>query len=94
VGPTATEFAHPLNTLLKAAFESWIAGVDVPERIRVEEWVPQQAILKHSAVSGYVGHCGTGGTHQTLAFGKPVVCIPFMAGKCNGTLFTCRCFGR
>ncbi|GAQ77943.1 hypothetical protein KFL_000060080 [Klebsormidium nitens] len=57
----------------------FLEGVEVPERIRIEEWVPQQAILNHSAVSGYVGHCGTGGTHQTLAFGKPVVCIPFMA---------------
>lgn len=55
--------------------------MNVPERIRIEEWVPQQAILNHSAVSGYVGHCGTGGTHQTLAFGKPVVCTPFMAGR-------------
>jgi UDP:flavonoid glycosyltransferase YjiC (YdhE family) len=60
-----------------------LAGIDVPERIRVEEWVPQQAMLNHSAVSGYVGHCGTGGTPQTLAFGKPVVCIPFMAGGCG-----------
>ena len=49
--------------------------------LRFEEWLPQRNVLAHRAVQIFVGHCGFGGTHEALYFGKPMVCIPVMADQ-------------
>ena len=49
--------------------------------LRLEEWLPQRAVLAHSSVQAFVGHCGFGGTHEALIFGKPIVCLPVMADQ-------------
>lgn len=53
----------------------------VHEKLRLEEWLPQRAVLAHSAVQVFIGHCGFGGTHESLYFGNPMICIPVMADQ-------------
>ena len=47
--------------------------------VRLEEWTPQPAILKHAAVLVFLSHCGFGGVTDTLMASKPVLAYPGMA---------------
>ncbi len=47
---------------------------DVPERVRIERWVPQADLLAH--VDVVVHHGGTGTTLATLAAGLPQLILP------------------
>eukprot|EP00271_Cylindrocystis_brebissonii_P011614 TRINITY_DN29488_c0_g1_i1.p1 TRINITY_DN29488_c0_g1~~TRINITY_DN29488_c0_g1_i1.p1 ORF type:complete len:623 (+),score=76.57 TRINITY_DN29488_c0_g1_i1:52-1869(+) len=57
------------------------ADMTTDPHLRMEEWLPQRAVLAHRAVQIFVGHCGFGGTHESLYFGVPMVCIPVMADQ-------------
>ena len=48
-----------------------------PERFYIASWVSQVSVLQQGSVKVAVLHCGTGGVHEALYFGIPVVCIPF-----------------
>lgn len=44
---------------------------------RVEGFVPQQAILRLSRTVLCISHCGANSTHESLACGVPMLCVPF-----------------
>ena len=55
-----------------------LKGLDIdPERFYISNWVSQVEVLKHESVKVAITHCGTGGVHEALYFGVPLVCIPF-----------------
>jgi UDP:flavonoid glycosyltransferase YjiC (YdhE family) len=51
----------------------------VPENTRIEQWVPQDAVLRHAAV--VVCHGGSGTTFGALAAGVPLVICPLFADQ-------------
>ena len=44
--------------------------------VRLERWVPQAAVLSHSAVSLFITHGGAASVEESLWAGKPMLCIP------------------
>lgn len=44
---------------------------------RVEEFVPQQAVLRLRRTALCISHCGANSTHESLACGVPMLCVPF-----------------
>jgi len=51
-------------------------NVTVPSRFYIREWLPQAALLSHSAVKLFISHCGMNSAHETMLAGKPSICIP------------------
>jgi UDP:flavonoid glycosyltransferase YjiC (YdhE family) len=51
----------------------------VPANVRVERWVPQEAVMPHAAA--IVGHGGSGTTRTALAAGVPSVVVPGFADQ-------------
>jgi UDP:flavonoid glycosyltransferase YjiC (YdhE family) len=51
----------------------------VPENTRLEQWVPQDDVLRHAAV--VVCHGGSGTTFGALAAGVPLVICPLFADQ-------------
>lgn len=51
----------------------------VPDNVRVERWVPQEAVMPHAAAM--VGHGGSGTTRAALAGGVPSVVVPGFADQ-------------
>ncbi|HET8821418.1 MAG TPA: glycosyltransferase [Thermoleophilaceae bacterium] len=50
-----------------------------PDNVRVERWVPQQAVLGHAAAA--VVHGGSGSTLGAIAAGVPLVVVPLFADQ-------------
>lgn len=48
-----------------------------PGNLRVEPWVPQPAVLAHPNVRAFITHGGANSVHEGLAFGKPLLAMPF-----------------
>nr|BBC62111.1 glucosyltransferase 11 [Nemophila menziesii] len=42
----------------------------------IEGWVPQQYILNHPNIGGFVSHCGWNSTLESLEFGVPLIAMP------------------
>jgi len=48
----------------------------VPSQFHLRAWLPQAAILNHTAVKIFVSHCGMNSAHESLQLGVPLICIP------------------
>uniref|UniRef100_A0A1I8B781 UDP-glucuronosyltransferase n=1 Tax=Meloidogyne hapla TaxID=6305 RepID=A0A1I8B781_MELHA len=44
-------------------------------------WVNQRAILEHHLTVLFISHCGINSVLEAVKYGKPLLCIPFMADQ-------------
>jgi hypothetical protein len=88
VAPSGNMVAELLDGLLSAGVSvlwslpasqhSLLAGQPASERVRIETFVPQRAVLASRKIGCFITHGGAGGSQEAVVFGKPVLCIPFM----------------
>ncbi len=53
----------------------------LPSSFRIEDFVPQQAVLSHPAVRAFVSHCSPNGINEALYWGKPILGLPFFGDQ-------------
>ena len=65
-------------------------GVEnIPSHFYVAKWLPQGEAMQLPEVAVVVTHCGFGGLNETIAAGKPMVCLPFRADQPQNAQIAC-----
>ncbi|KAL3843767.1 hypothetical protein ACJIZ3_001170 [Penstemon smallii] len=98
-----TEFAWGLANSKKTFL--WIIRPDIvagdtamlPEEFVTEtkdrsvlvSWCPQEQVLKHSSIGGFLTHSGWNSTIESIGGGVPVICWPFFAEQQTNCKYSC-----
>ncbi|PON88038.1 UDP-glucuronosyl/UDP-glucosyltransferase [Trema orientale] len=66
---------------------------ETKERSLIISWAPQEEILNHPSVGGFLTHCGWNSIIESLSSGVPMLCYPFFAEQQTNCRFACNEWG-
>ncbi|KAF8405854.1 hypothetical protein HHK36_007931 [Tetracentron sinense] len=63
------------------------------ERGKLSSWCPQEQVLKHPSIGGFLTHSGWNSTLESVCGGVPMICWPFFAEQQTNCRYTCKEWG-
>ena len=54
---------------------------EAPSNLYFAKWMPQQDLLAHKSIRGYIAHGGMNGVNEAVHYGVPMIIFPIMGDQ-------------